>query len=409
MGAGALLIAAGAIILTAAKNPSYLLGGRFLLGMGVGTGTSAAPTYATEISPPSIRGRVVGFYNTFFYTGSILSTGVAYAAAKLTGEVAWRMPLGLQLLPPTIILCGIWFIPESPRWLCLKGRYEEAAEVLTKYHGAGDRSHPIVALQIREFAESIKPQSYKDNFNFLQLFNSHNARWRMAMNLMISVCGQLAGNSVLTYYQPAMFRVLGITSTDRRLLLTFANSIVSCFCAICGSATNDMIGRRTKLWIGSIVLSCLFACVTGFSSQFGADMPVNLPVSNAGIASIFLFGGAYSFVYTPLSPTYSAECLDNHTRAKGMALKIVCNNIVNMYNTFVTAVALEAISWKYYILFVALNLVYAGAWYVFGVETGGRTLEELNEVFESKWPPTASRQKSGSTRAESAGMDPELA
>jgi hypothetical protein len=75
-----------------------------------------------------------------------------------------------------------------------------------------------------------------------------------------------------------------------------------------------------------------------------------------------------------------------------------------MYNTFVTAVALEAISWKYYILFVVLNLVYAGAWYVLGVETGGRTLEELNEVFESKWPPTASRQKTGSARRESEGL-----
>lgn len=64
MGAGSLLIAAGAIILTAAKDESYLLGGRFLLGMGVGTGTSSAPIYAAEIAPPSIRGRVVGFYNT---------------------------------------------------------------------------------------------------------------------------------------------------------------------------------------------------------------------------------------------------------------------------------------------------------------------------------------------------------
>jgi hypothetical protein len=80
---------------------------------------------------------------------------------------------------------------------------------------------------------------------------------------------------------------------------------------------------------------------------------------------------------------------------------------VNMYNTFVTAVALEAISWRYYILFVVLNLVYAGAWYVFGVETGGRTLEELNEVFESKWPPTASRQKTSSART--AGFEEELA
>jgi MFS family permease len=119
----------------------------------------------------------------------------------------------------------------------------------------------------------------------------------MSMNLMISVCGQLAGNSVLTYYMPAMYTVLGITSTDRRLLLTFANSIVSCFCAICGSATNDMIGRRTKLWVGSIVLSCLFACVTGFSSQFGAGKPVNIPLSNAGVAAV----SQIVYLWTPVA------------------------------------------------------------------------------------------------------------
>lgn len=128
-------------------------------------------------------------------------------------------------------------------------------------------------------------------------------------------------NSVLTYYLPSMYTKLGITSTDRRLLLTFANSIVSCTGAVFGSATNDMIGRRTKLWVGSIVLACLFAAVTGFSSQFegGADN-VDAPMSNAGVAFIFLFGCAYSFVYTPLTATYCAEVLANHTRAKGMGV-----------------------------------------------------------------------------------------
>lgn len=82
-----------------------------------------------------------------------------------------------------------------------------------------------------------------------------------------------------------------------------------------------MIGRRTKLWVGSIVLACLFAAVTGFSSQFdgGAD-GVDAPMSNAGVAFIFLFGCAYSFVYTPLTATYCAEVLANHTRAKGMGV-----------------------------------------------------------------------------------------
>ena len=72
-------------------------------------------------------------------------------------------------VPALFIALQVFLCPESPRWLCLKGRYEEAAEVLTKYHGGGDRFHPIVTLQIREFAESIKPQSYMDNFNSWQL------------------------------------------------------------------------------------------------------------------------------------------------------------------------------------------------------------------------------------------------
>lgn len=136
----------------------------------------------------------------------------------------------------------------------------------------------------------------------------------------MSVCAQLSGNSVLTYYLPSMYTRVGITSTERRLLLTFMNSIVSCAGAVAGSASNDMIGRRTKLWVGSIVLAGLFAGVTGFSSRFEGDAQPGVTVSNAGVAFIFLFGCAYSFVYTPLTPTYCAEVLSNPMRAKGMGV-----------------------------------------------------------------------------------------
>ena len=143
------------------------------------------------------------------------------------------------------------------------------------------------------------------------------------MMVLMSLFAQLSGNSVLTYYLPSMYTILGITSTDRRLLLTFMNSIVSCAGAVAGSATNDMIGRRTKLWVGSIVLAGLFAAVTGFSSQFHGSSAGSGPsstFSNAGVAFIFLFGCAYSFVYTPLTATYCAEVLGTSTRAKGMGV-----------------------------------------------------------------------------------------
>ena len=96
----------------------------------------------------------------------------------------------------------------------------------------------------------------------------------------------MSGNSVLTYFLPQMYALLGITSTDRKLLLTFANSIVSCAGAVAGSATNDAMGRRTKLWVGSVVLMLLLAAVTGFSSQFETGQVTNIALSNGGVAMV---------------------------------------------------------------------------------------------------------------------------
>ncbi|WWC94623.1 hypothetical protein V866_001470 [Kwoniella sp. B9012] len=406
MGVGSIIIGAAAIVLTAAKNDSYLLGGRFMLGFGISIGTSSAPTYALELAPPQWRARIVGFYNTFFYTGSILSTGVAYASNKASGELAFRLPLGLQLFPPFCILIGCFFIPESPRWLTARGKKERAQAILAKYHGGGDINHPLVQLEIKEFEEGIQVKKAQSVWNYYDLVNTRNQRWRMLMNAFMSFFAQLSGNSVLTYYLPSMYTKLGITSTDRRLLLTFANSIVSCTGAVAGSATNDMIGRRTKLWIGSIVLSCLFAAVTGFSSQFDLGKEhVSSAFSNGGVAFIFLFGCAYSFIYTPLTATYCAEVLANHTRAKGMGVHVIMSNCANLYNTFVTAIALDSIGYKYYLVFVALNLFYAVMWFTFGVETRGRTLEELDAVFDAKWPPKAALSKATMVKREDGQLE----
>ncbi|KAK4611587.1 Lactose permease [Fulvia fulva] len=389
MGIGAVIIMIGAV----------LIRGRFVLGLGISLGTSAAPTYAIELAPLQWRGRITGYYNTFFYSGSILATGVTYATTKDTSQLSWRLPLGLQCVPPVFILLGSFSIPESPRWLCSRGKHEEAARILAKYHGAGDMRHPMVQLELREFEESIAVQKMRSWWDWRDLVKTHNACWRIAMVALMSYGSQLSGNSVLTYYLPTMYTQLGVASTDRRLLLTFANSIVSCTGAVFGSATNDKIGRRTKLWVGSFVLAILFAAVTGFSSYFEhsrAPTSHAKSLSNAGIAFIFLFGCAYSFVYTPLTPTYCAETLDNHTRATGMGIHVIMNNTANFYNTYITAVAFKAIAWKYYLVFVCLNVVYGFAWYFCGMETKGRTMEQLQEVFDAPWPPKASLQKTRS-------------
>ncbi|OAA71679.1 hexose transport-related protein [Akanthomyces lecanii RCEF 1005] len=391
---GAVLIMVGAAVQTAAQSDAYLLGGRFVLGFGVSIGTSSAPTYALEIAPPQWRARVVGYYNTFFYTGAILATGVAYASIKSPGETAFRLPLGLQLIPPMFIFVGALFVPESPRWLTMWGKKEKAAAILAKYHGGGDMNHPVVQLELREFEAGIELQKSSSVWNYLGLLNSHNARWRFTMMAFMSVFAQLSGNSVLTYYLPSMYKLLGVKTPERKLLLTFANTIVSGAGAVAGSALNDAVGRRTKLWVGSIVLAGLFGGVTGFSSYFeGGKTDVSSTITNGGIAFIFLFGCAYSFIYTPLTATYCAEVLSTPMRAKGMGIHVILSNCANLYNTYVTAVALEAIDFRYYFVFVGLNIIYSAIWYFLGVETRGRTLEEMEEVFNANFPPRAALQK----------------
>lgn len=195
--------------------------------------------------------------------------------------------MALQIIPPFIIFIGSIFIPESPRWLTMWGKKEKAAEILAKYHGGGDTNHPMVRLELQEFEASIELQKSSNVWNYWALVKDHNSRWRFTMMAFMSFFAQLSGNSVLTYYLPSMYKLLGIISVDRRLLLTFANSIVSATGAVAGSATNDKIGRRTKLWVGSLVLAGLFAAVTGFSSKFehGSE-GVSKAYSNAGVAMV---------------------------------------------------------------------------------------------------------------------------
>lgn len=214
---------------------------------------------------------------------------MAYASSRSPGELVFRLPLSLQIVPPLLIFTGAIWIPESPRWLTMWGKKDQAARILAKYHGGGDPNHPLVQLELGEFESNIELQKASSVWNYWALVDTHNARWRFAMMAFMSVFAQLSGNSVLTYYLPSMYKLLGIVSTERRLLLTFMNSIVSCAGAVAGSATNDRIGRRTKLWVGSFVLAGLFGAVTGFSSRFGGGQkPAGTSLSNGGIAFVSL-------------------------------------------------------------------------------------------------------------------------
>ncbi|KAK7053712.1 general substrate transporter [Favolaschia claudopus] len=216
-----------------------------------------------------------------------------------------------------------------------------------------------------------------------------------ASSLLMCINGQLAGNGLITYFLPVVFANAGVTSTHTQLVYNFANSILSAFGAFTGAAVADKIGRRRRLYIGSFALACLLAIVAALSSKYGKKGNTNIAGAHASIAMIFVFGIVYAFTYTPLQALYCAEVMSQDMRAKGMAVHILISNIAGFINTFANSVGLQKLSWKYYFVFVAWDLVASVLWYFLGVETVGRTLEELDEIFDASWPARASTQKVG--------------
>jgi predicted MFS family arabinose efflux permease len=144
---------------------------------------------------------------------------------------------------------------------------EEAKAILVKYHSNDGLTNPVIELQLKEFRDSIEVKKAEPFWDYRGLFNTANARWRILALTLMCVNGQLAGNGLITYFLPVVFKNAGITSSQRQLVLNFANSILSAFGAFCGAMLTDKIGRRRRLYVGAFVLACLLTIVAVLSSQ----------------------------------------------------------------------------------------------------------------------------------------------
>ncbi|KAI6091607.1 general substrate transporter [Hypoxylon rubiginosum] len=388
---GGIVIIVGMIIISTSGTIPQFVVGRFVLGVGIAIMTVAAPAYAVEISPPHWRGRATGFYNCGWFGGSIPAAAVVYGCNKIDNDYSWRIPLIVQALACLVVITGVWFIPESPRYLMANGREAEAVAFLAKYHGNGNPESRLVQLEIEEMKEGIRQDGIdKRPWDYRPFILSHSGRWRIAQVLMISIFGQFSGNG-LGYFNTTIFEIIGVTSVEQQLAYNLLNSVLSAVGALTAVALTDTMPRRKVLVLGTLACAAALATNSGLSAALDAQGDnIQDSYAKGALASYFLFNIIFSFTYTPLQGVIPTEALETTTRAKGLACSSVIVYAMGFINQFAGPIALGNIQYKYIYVFVGWDVVEAVMWYFFGVESQGRTLEQLEWVYNQPNPVKAS-------------------
>ncbi|KAL8243663.1 hypothetical protein R6Q59_009921 [Mikania micrantha] len=385
-------IISGLTVTNASVN--QFIGGRFLLGFGVSIASSAGPIYVVEMAHPAYRGVVTAYCNTFWFTGSILASGAVRGALSLDGNVTWALPVWLQMVFSGLIAIFAYLIPESPRWLYVNGKREQATATLTKWHGYGNADSAWVKLQLSEYEQFLDMNGAdKRWWDYRVLFSKRSSRYRLMCNCLFAIFGQFAGNAVLTYFLSAVLDTAGYHDeiTQTNLILGYA-----CFqfvFALTGAAFVERIGRR-PLMLFSMASCCItWIAITASTGIFSASGELNGSAAKATVAFIFIFGAVFSVGITPLQALYPVEVLSYEMRAKGMAFSNLAVNAGGLLNQFAWPVALKEIGWKTYICFIVWDAVQTAVFYFVLPETRKRTLEELDHVFEAPSPVKASLKR----------------
>ncbi len=257
-----------------ALAPSFLLLviARMIGGIGVGASLIIAPMYIAEISPPEMRGRMVSFNQlnivlgisvAFFTNYLILQLGnsdAAWAQTLMFDEYNWRWMLGLEAIPAVLYFFALFIVPNSPRWLAMKGRYDEALRVLTKASDEAKAREVISTVRA-----SIEEDDDKEAGGIKDLF-SPALRLVISIGLVIGILQQITGINSVFFYAPMIFEQSGI-GTDASFSQAILVGLINLIFTVLAIMFIDRLGRKPLLIFGvSGITICMFLLAYGFYS-----------------------------------------------------------------------------------------------------------------------------------------------
>lgn len=345
-----------------ANSVNTLIAFRILGGIAVGIAAMVSPMYIAEISPAKIRGRLVTMYQLAIVCGILLAFLSGYLLSGF-GESSWRWMFMSQAIPALGFLFALFFVPESPRWLAIQNRYDEAEKIL---EAVGGKEH--AEKEISQIQESL---NRVDDVSWRILLQPDSLKI-IVIGVTVAVFSQITGINSILYYAPIIFEQTG-SGMDSALLQTLGIGLTNFSFTLIAIWLIDKAGRKSLLLYGTACMA-IFLSILAFC--------FNAQILNGPWIFLCLMGYIASFAATlgPVTWVYLAEVFPNRIRAQAMAIATLALWLANFAATFTFPLFLNGIGAA---ATMAINAVLCLIFCVFIItklsETKGKSLESIHE------------------------------
>ncbi|KAG7666150.1 uncharacterized protein J8A68_000308 [[Candida] subhashii] len=384
---------------------NFILGGRFVVGVGVGILSMVVPLYNAEVSPPEIRGSLVALQQLAITFGIMISYWITYGTDYIGGEgdnqsaAAWLVPISIQCVPALILGSCIFLMPESPRWLINVGQEEKCLDVLAKLRGL-DKNNDLIQMEYLEmkaqqlFEKELEVTAYphlqdgstmsniKIGFHqYKSMFTHFSTFKRVSVACLIMTFQQWTGANFILYYAPFIFNSLGLSGRTISLLASGVVGIAMFVATIPAVLWVDQLGRKPVLISGAIVMGSCHFIVAGILGGYGGDFTGHAGAGWAAVVFVWIFAIGFGYSWGPCAWVIVSEVFSLGMRAKGISIGASANWLNNFAVAMATPDFVARAKYGAYI-FLGLMCFFGAAYvYFFCPETKGRTLDEIDELF----------------------------
>ncbi|RSM12504.1 hypothetical protein CDV31_006345 [Fusarium ambrosium] len=372
---------AGVILQGFSFDVYTLFGGKLLGNMGVGLGFSLGPVFVAELAPESFRGLALAFMNTMIVLGQWANSLTIYGCSFRHDEWAWRLPLFVQVIPPGILLIlSLLILPESPSWLMIHGKEEQALRALKIFEGKGvDAEASLEAIKRAVEMEKAASQTQKES-SWRDCFKGPNLR-RTIIVIMVFCGQQWVGVTFIAGYLPYYFSLAGVKNALGVAQGAFA---IQLFGNVCSWPLVDRVGRRP------LMVSGCFAIVVGLVIIGCINIKRSDASLKATVALITMWGFIYQATLGAITYSVGGETPSPRLRQKTLSIAIAISTSFTGLWMQVTPFLVNPdkanLGGKICFVFLGPSLIYCTYLFFCLPEMKGRSVEKLEEMFQERIP-----------------------